>query len=244
MAPWRKTISGFDSYTLQARTAPAVVLMLPLLLFVLYLVNTPWVGISIPALGVVGIISVANELVRGRGRLLQERLVSEWDGLPTTRALRHRDSGDTESRRRLREAICQLTGENLPTAAEEASNPEQADTRYREAVDLAISVIRRDGIDASIVRHENARYGFRRNTCAVKGAAVGVILAGLAVNAVVLFFTSVPLVGLVVLLGHIALLLFWAFAVNDNWVKVQAETFSNHLARTVITTARAARPAR
>lgn len=218
--------------------------MLPLLLFVLYLVNTPWAGISIPALGVVGIISVANELVRGRGRLLQERLVAEWDGLPTTRALRHRDGGDAESRRRLRDAICELTAENLPTPPEEASNPRQADTRYRAAVDLAISVIRRDGTDASLLRHENARYGFRRNTRAVKGAAVGVILAGLAVNAVVLFFTSVPLLGLIVLLGHVALLLFWAFVVNDNWVKEQAETFSNHFARTVITTVRATRPAR
>jgi hypothetical protein len=79
-------------------------------------------------------------VARGRGKQLEEALVREWGGMPTTIVLRHADSFlDSVSKQRYHAAITAKLGIAMPTAEEEAVDPAKADDTYVGATSACAS---------------------------------------------------------------------------------------------------------
>ncbi len=164
-----------DPYDRKARATPALLTVLPVVVPLVCQFGTknPILTGILGVLGTCGAIYAAASIARGRGKLLEEVLVKEWGGLPTTIILRHRDTfleGGTKRRYHL-DALQRL-GIQLPTAKEEAADDAAADDSYR-SVGRRLRELTRE--DKKLLLKENIAYGFHRNMLAMKG--VGVILS-------------------------------------------------------------------
>src|SRR3954463_11365781 len=109
----------FDEYTLRARIYPGLLAVLPVVSTTLLLwprsgLNTLW-----PVVVAAGGLFFLANLVRSRGRKLETRLIQEWDGLPTTHLLRHREADNLTQFARRRHRLEETFGEPLPTPEEE-----------------------------------------------------------------------------------------------------------------------------
>lgn len=215
----------FDVYARRARIAPAVIASAPAALLV---------GVSIidlnatsAALGVIvgacGIVVCG--LVRGEGLRIQPDLWDNWGGPPTTQKLRwSQGHPDVVSRRHFH--LESITGERLPTAAEENADPTAADLKYANAVEILREKTR--GPQFAPIASENAEYGFRRNCLGIRPFAVGLALT-VAVTSVVLIFAQGSerfwvdtAVALVAACG------WWKF-VSPGWVRSAAELYADRL---------------
>lgn len=125
--------------------------------------------------------------VRDRGLTIQEELLEQWDGLPTTRRLRWRspDAGSPlwEHRRTI---LAAATGIELPSEKVEAEAPAAADTTYTGALDVARELVRDKG-RFPLVFEENKGYGFHRNLLGIRPvgfriSAVSALIAVLVVG--------------------------------------------------------------
>ncbi|MEQ1494051.1 MAG: hypothetical protein ABL932_26275, partial [Terricaulis sp.] len=134
---------GFDRYDRNARLKPALLVILPLLLLVAVWLKEVWTSAT-ALLGVVvfcGLIFLVSRIARYRGRLLQKRIERDLGGLPTTIALRHRDTridGQTKARYH---AFLRTRGLVVPTADEEQINLAVADGHYRSCVAWLLEAI-------------------------------------------------------------------------------------------------------
>ena len=214
-----------DAYIRTARVTPAVLVVVPALAFLLYLPQIPALGAVLPALGVVGVVPVAAEVVRGRGKQVEQRLVDTWGGLPTTRALRLRDGEGADLRTARRAAVEQLSRGRLPSAREEAADPEQADSRYVAAVKTVLARLR-DTPEGTLLQAENVSFGFRRNLRGVREIALVVLLLAALLNLAVALLSAMYLPGALVLVVHLLSACFWLALVRDTWVRRQADTYS------------------
>lgn len=213
-------ISQFGrGYVLRARTQPALLVALPFIAFLLYVVGEPKIGLVVPVLSLLGVISFSNEIVRGRGRRLEARLVKDWGGLPTTAMLR-RSGGATAARRR--QELKAFTGLTLPGKQDEQQDPEAADREYVSAVKVAIHRLGRN----TMLQSENIGYGFRRNMLAWKAVEIWIIGVAAALNGVVGWWLQFPLTTYGVWAAHVVALVCWLVVVNAAWVRDQAETFA------------------
>ena len=120
-----------DPYERKARLTPGLLVALPLLvpLVTIYGPRHPVLTALVGLLGGCGALYLLASIARGRGKKLEEALVKEWGGMPTTIALRHRDTSvlDSVSKRRYHDAIASTLGIAIPTAAGEAADPARAD---------------------------------------------------------------------------------------------------------------------
>jgi hypothetical protein len=124
-----------------------------------------------------------------------------------------------------------VTGEPLPTKAEEEANPDEADRRYEITV-AALRDLTRDESRFNLVAEENAEYGFRRNCLGLRPLAICVALLGLAFSAAVSLSGSHSqflLAGAVSLVG----LVFWVAVVKSEWVHAAADRYAVRLLETV-----------
>lgn len=213
-----------DPYTRTARITPAVLAVVPALAFVFYLPQLPALGGVLPALGVIGVVPVAAEVVRGRGRQVERRLTDTWGGLPTTRALRHHSGEATELRASRRAAVEQLTGQRLPTARDESASPTQADERYIAAVTTVLARLR-DTPEGSVLQAENVSFGFRRNLRGLREIALIVLVVAALIDLLVGVLFGLHLSTLLVLAVDVFSALFWCAVVTDDWVRKQADIY-------------------
>lgn len=168
-----------DPYERKARVIPGLLVALPLLvpLLCVYGAKHPVLTSVVGLLGGCGAIYALASVARGRGKKLEEALVKEWGGMPTTMALRHRDTFlDSISKRRYHEAISAKLGIAMPTAEEEAGNPTQADDTYIGATKRLRELTRGD---KQLLLKENIAYGFHRNMLAMKTIGMLASLAGI-----------------------------------------------------------------
>lgn len=168
-----------DRYERKARATPGLLVALPLLV-PLVAVHGPQHPILTGVLGLVGgcgaIFALAN-VARGRGKKLEEHLIAKWGGMPTTIALRHRDSFlDGVSKQRYHAAIEAKLGIAMPTPEEEFENPGKADEVYIGATRRLRELTRSD---KQLLLKENIAYGFHRNMLAMKAAGILSCLLGL-----------------------------------------------------------------
>jgi hypothetical protein len=176
-----------DPYERKARVTPGLLLALPLLV-PLVAVYGPKNAMLTAVLGVLGgcgaIFALAN-ITRGRGKALEEKLVKQWGGLPTTILLRHRDDFfDRHTKERYHDAIRTKLGIPVPSEGEESADPEGADHAYMGAARRLRELTRGD---AKLLLKENIAYGFHRNMTAMRpvgiascffGATYGLFIAG------------------------------------------------------------------
>lgn len=220
-----------DTYALRARVLPALLVVLPVgIALGLLLPALDYQKVIVTVAVSAGVPIFLANAVRSRGKRLEDNLVAEWDGLPTTRMQRWRDPANNRhelARRRLRlEAI---TGLTLPTADEEDSDPVDADQIYTLATRALIARVREVKDRYDLLQYENVDYGFRRNTLAIKplGLSVLVVLFVIDIAAGVLG-TNVTMVAAAAVV-HVLCALGWLLIVRRRWVREQADTYAQRL---------------
>ena len=244
-----------DQYTFRARVQPVLIVILPLgfLCFALLPEYPFFVTAFFALLGAAGGTAIVAQLGRDRGRKKEPGLWESWDGPPTTRLLRHRDTpGEITLEPGLRQQVEEWIGYSLPTKHEEESCPEWADTKYAEVVS-ALREATRDKDKFPLVFAENVNYGFRRNLWGLKlyGALIAVAL--FASSWMLLLLTvwgrpwpdplwdivanpdSVAVIRLAVAIANTAFAAFWMFWVKPSWVKVVADAYAIRLLESVQT---------
>jgi len=141
----------FDPYEIRARVAPALVVSLPgivTLFFVVLSISESLAQFLSSGVVLVILVYTASFLVRYLGRRIESAIWRRWDGPPSTRFLRWRDThfGD-EVKRPLHEGVKRLCGIELSTAEEESTDHEEADRRISQAFGQVKAVVRRDDPD-------------------------------------------------------------------------------------------------
>lgn len=169
-----------DSYERRARLAPALLVLLPLIVAFMAAfkkeLNTLELMASVTVAGCAPFL--LSNLVRFRGKNLEKKLVAKWGAMPTTQLLRHRDVRlNPHLKARYHVAIRDKLGVRLPSEAEELADPASADQAYSAAVSLLRERTRKE---ESLLLHENATYGFYRNMSAVRKHGLFSSLLGLA----------------------------------------------------------------
>jgi len=166
-----------DPYERKARLAPGLLVALPLLvpLVCVYGARHPVLTALVGLLGGCGAMYTLASVARVRGKKLEDELVRDWGGMPTTMALRHRDvTLDSVSKRRYHEAITSKLDIAMPSVDEEAADPAKADDTYVGATKRLRELTRSN---KSLLLKENIAYGFHRNMLAMK--PVGIVTCGL-----------------------------------------------------------------
>jgi hypothetical protein len=124
-----------------------------------------------------------------------------------------------------------VTGRALPSAAREAENPVGADREYEEA----ISILRertRDSKRFRLLFNENADYGFRRNSLAIRRLALGVALVVLVLSLALLGFGDWRRWAISAGISF-ACAVYWWRIVRPEWVRDAAEAYADRLLATV-----------
>jgi hypothetical protein len=230
-------LNFLDSYTLQARIAPAVVVMLPLgfALGSWFPGNSIGRDSLIVAIVTLGLAPLIAQLGREFGRRKEQELFASWGGTPTTRQLSHLFSAlDTKTLARYHSKLQALVPDlKLPTKDDELRNPSAAWEAYESSV-LFLREKTRDRRKYPLVLSENTSYGFRRNLWAMKKA--GVLLAATGLLSCTLSLAAhlhashapepIDVVGLAV---NLSLLLAWTRYVNSKWVGAAAYAYADRL---------------
>ena len=225
----------FDAYTLKARIAPGLLVLLPVVAAALAIFPDL---ISLPGASVIAACGVAAGLVletrvRKGGLALQSRLYKEWGAPPTTQMLRHRDKTISAlDKARYHQRLAELTRVAMPTPAEETANHDAADEVY-DSVTMWLRERTRDASTFPIVVSENASYGFYRNLAALKttGWVFAVLGALLALGD--LSSDGFTLGGLAALFVSIACgVMFWLYAGVEQ-VRDAGESYAKALIRAI-----------
>jgi hypothetical protein len=191
-------------------------------------------------LGGCGAIYALASVARGRGKKLEEKLVKRWGGMPTTIALRHRDSSlDSVSKQRYHAAITAKLEIATPTALEENADPAKADDIYIGATRQLRELTRSN---KQLLLKENIAYGFHRNMVAMKpvgilscvlgfvyGLLIAKILEVTPVHFVADRFADPGLPAGLTLLISSALLVSWLFYFDNDVVKRMGFVYAERL---------------
>jgi len=168
-----------DPYERKARATPGLLVAFPLMvpLLCVYGTKDPVLTGLIGLFGTCGVLYALASVTRGRGKKLEELLVKNWGGMPTTIILRHRDLHlDSISKQRYHSAISTKLGITMPTLVEEMSSPGSADDIYIGATRRIRELTRKN---KQLLLKENIAYGFHRNMLAMKPVGIFCSLSGL-----------------------------------------------------------------
>jgi len=226
-----------DVYTLRARIMPVLIVSIPVALMAFALVPQAlgtWSGFGIGGAVWLGVSAILAQAGRDAGRRRQIDLFKLWDGSPTTKRLRHRETQNATQLQRRHAQLAAITGLTLPTSEEEAHDPAKADEIY-ETCGSVMREKTRDRKLFDVVFDENCSYGFRRNLWGLKpfgvavGTAVLVVAAGYVGVGFVrtgIFTASDPLIAVAIVC--VIALLGWSF-VTPCWVRLPADAYAEAL---------------
>lgn len=223
-----------DVYTLRARVFPALLVTMPAGIAVAILLpGFDYKNLTALALAA-GLPIFAANATRSRGRRLEQRLISQWGALPTTLMLRLTEpTSNTLLRARRRRRLEQLTGEILPTADRETTDPAAADEHYTAATRTLIARVRETKDRFDLVQRENIDYGFRRNLTALKPVGLLVLAILSAVDLFALWHGSPARDVIIVGVINTLCLIGWLTVVRTKWVREQADTYAERLFETL-----------
>jgi hypothetical protein len=220
-----------DTYTLQARRLPvAAVALPPIILAGAGIVTTTGLGVA-GGLVLAVIAAVAGQLGRDKGKQLEPALWASWGGPPTLQRLRFRGASNASRVERLHARIENITGDRLPTAAEEVADPHGADERYEEAA-ARIRALTRDKDRFSLLFAENVNYGMRRNLLGLTREGIAFAVLTILAGSSLLAFAHGTLgeratrFGPGIGAGLIAVV-FWVAVVRPAWVRLTAEAYAD-----------------
>jgi hypothetical protein len=168
-----------DPYERGARLLPGLLVVAPIIvaLAARFGARHPVLTTVGSVIGACGGMYALASIARGRGKALEERLVTLWGGMPTTIALRHRDRFlDSVSKGRYHELIGRKLGIALPTAVAEAADPAAADDRYVGATKRLRELTHGN---RGLLYKENIAYGFHRNMLAMKPVGIAICLVAM-----------------------------------------------------------------
>ncbi len=169
----------FDAYALRARVAPVLIMVLPVIIVaVAFGVAGPFpYGALGSLLASTGAAFFLGQFGRHFGKKKQSTLWSRWDGPPTTRFLRHRNTqfNAIQRARCHRNLSVKLPEVALPTPEQEDADPVGADRAY-EACTRYLITCTRDKTVHPLIFKENMNYGFLRNLWGLK--PLGMFVAG------------------------------------------------------------------
>lgn len=220
--------SLFDEYSLNARVRPALLALLPLVVF-LYLVFPQLYGVIAGAVGVFvifGLVTALAHFCRSAGGAAEQKLFKAWGGRPTTIMLRHKDVYlDPITKGRYHRFLAKnIDGWAAPSAEDELHDSLKADQKYDSAVRWLLEYTR-DQKQYPLLFKENIGYGFRRNCYGIKWLSA--ILALLPIAAVITDFIydgisytdiSAPTVWVSIFLSAL-MFCWWVLVVKVAWVK-------------------------
>jgi hypothetical protein len=224
---------SFDEYSRNARLYPGLIAAAPIILVTaLFLPREPTLIIASIVVSA-GMTFLLASFVRSRGKNLEKRLIKTWDGLPTTKMLRHRHPRNAAQFERRRERLEDLYRKKLPTRSEEAAHPDRADDTYVDATRILVIRVNEQRADFPRVHEENISYGFARNLLGLKPIAIIVILLAVIVDGVVILKDGNEVVAVSILALHLALLVFWVLFVKPSWVLQAGQTYAERLFETL-----------
>lgn len=223
-----------DTYSWRARIAPVLVALLPIPLAVF--VCFPSSSVVARVVAVLGapalLLWLLSEMGRDFGKRKEPNLWQSWGGAPTTQRLRFATPGTNVA---LVERYHRLLSEldptlDLPTAENEASDPQSADQAYAVATKWLINKTR-DADRFELLFKENVSYGFRRNLWGLKALALplAIVAAALCIACGWPRGGNVELDWVVACAVSIGLVLFWAGWVRQSWVRIPAEAYADRL---------------
>lgn len=226
MTSLREELGG---YALKARFYPALILVLPLTVFVIVSWNSNDVKSLWPIGLGLGLPFLVSSLVRSQGKRLEQDLLKTWGGFPTTQLLRNSDTRNQVVRQRRRTKIEALTGMELPTPKQERKDPSGADDKYVAATRALIDARHREPGSDRILQAENVSYGFRRNLLALKSLALLIVGLCCVADVFILLGEGVSWRAVLVLAVHLVFLTMWVALVRPNWVLEAANDYANAL---------------
>ncbi|MFV2084990.1 hypothetical protein [Micromonospora sp. LOL_021] len=182
-----------DRYNRKARFTPAVLVVLPVIVYAIFAVPvlvTIWSKIAV--LATFCLPFVVSQVVRDRGLRIQPVLFEKWGGRPSDALLRWRSGEAQTVIARRHQLVRKHLDIELPDKATEIVDPAEADAVYAMATD-ALRERTRDQKKFPLVFEENITYGFRRNAYACRVPAW--VVCGLAVAATLVLarWSLVPL---------------------------------------------------
>ena len=216
----------FDKYVWHARVLPAFLTLLPLLVaFFAWDAKIEETAKPLAAAAVgAGMVTMLASLARNAGKKAEERIVKKRGGLPATIMLRHSDAIlEKGTKRRYHEALAKLMPTTkAPSPKQEATDGANADQTYQTWIRYLLGKTR-EKKKFDLVFTENMEYGFRRNLFGLRplGITVALVSAAVCVWKIVLaHHTKAPVTALEIacLLGCVAMIAVWAFAINEYWV--------------------------
>jgi hypothetical protein len=183
VADWK--VPSLDLYDYRARLQPAILFVAPVA--VVALVWFPQLrtvrGGAWTAAAVAAVAAFLMAWIRSRGRAVEPVIEARIGGKPSTVILRHSSKHlASETRLRIHQAL-RRHGRRVPSADEEAAEPEAADDCYQSCIDWLLEQTRAD----ALLKQENIGYGFRRNLYGAKGPALVVLGGALSFDLAAIF---------------------------------------------------------
>jgi len=227
----------FDRYSVQARIMPVLLVVFPLAsLVVVWMPEEAFSNRLLSGLASLVLLSLVAQLGRDAGKQRESKLFVKWNGKPSIRKLRHRDT-DLQwiTLERLRSRLAFDVGISCPTKAEEESDAAAADEVYAAYVDHLREATRGD----KILLAENISYGFRRNLWGMRSAGLSVAIVGTVgagIAAEWYWKTGAMTVPMIVMVLNAILASMWLLRVSEPWVKVAADAYADRLVRAFLVT--------
>ena len=226
-----------DGYNFRARLAPILLVALPATLGI-----GVWLPLESDALKLLGslgmnvaIALLMIQLGRDLGKGKQATLFASWDGKPTTRMLRHRDTTlDPHTKARYhRRCQARLPDPKGPSARAEKGNPAAADQVYESWVRCLLELTR-DKKKYPLVFEANVNYGFRRNYWAMKPAGILSSSLGLLSSTANTAFTHsettrVAEISVISIIFCTLFLTWWLLRITPGWVKLAGDAYAERL---------------
>lgn len=156
-----------DQYEIRARIVPAAIISLPIAISIIAIISTTSDQFTQWILGG-GFIYIIfsymlSFLIRYNGRELEKDLWTKWDGAPSTRFMRWRDSTfGNDLKQQLHEVVKNDCGITLSTRSQEEIDPGKADEQISQSFLHVKGIVRKDDPEGVWSKH-NAEYGFHRN---------------------------------------------------------------------------------
>ena len=233
-------LGHFDSYTWYARVTPVFIVLLPL-----GIGATVWfpgediiAKVGTVTLAPFVLAALAAQFGRRWGKEKEERLWQSWDGAPTTRFLRHRDTTfnpiiRARYHKKLRELLPDCV---VPTPEIEEQNPQAADQVY-EACTRYLITQTRNKEQFPLVYKENIYYGFLRNLWGMKLLGITLALAGLAACGIQVWrvWEKPERISVELAAGSficLVLCVVWQFWISPNSIRIAANAYAERLLET------------
>lgn len=226
---------GFDRYDRNARLKPALLVVLPVLLFAAVWSAELWtlMGGLVGLLATCGVAFLLSRIARQRGRDIERKLIEIDGALPSVRYLRHRDrtlDGQTKARYH---AFLRSRGVHVPSQDEEQLHAKAADGHYSSACKQLLEWTR-DKTRFPLIANENIDYGFRRNALGLRSIAFVVLVVSTLANTAVLAYAyhqqgTPNWAGVALLVFLIAALFVWIKVVTLDFVRDGAHAYALRL---------------